>query len=511
MRTSWHTLAFLAAAAGCVDTPELGIDPGEVAGTPTTARPEVGRVLRDGITPCMATLVAPRLVVTDDGCALGHEASAPAPLRGARFEFTDATGQVRTVGIDRAVAWQRVSLVHLAAPVAATQATPAAISTLRIDDGAPMTVFTTDPATDLKQALGYLAPSPISWDQVDRGGPHFHGELAEHGDLAATSDRYTYDDQIAFTDEPTLSDAEPLADYWRQFEAELHAWDGDDEVGFDRPGTDYASTAGATAASCRALCENDARCLAFTLTPAGVCWRKTGRPALRPAAGMVSGLPRTSRVGVDVAGAVIATSTTSRADLCEATCARDTRCRAWTWFPFDASCRLKSNRGALLANADVTSGIVDHDYEQFVDRPGRDYASDPTPGHVACATLCAGDEQCAAWTWDVISGRCWRKRDVPGAVASDRAISGVRRGVEVDTDRTGGDYRSFVLGNNTQRRHDLARATRCQAACAREAQCRAWAISERDATETRCYLKSTLTPRSFKQGCLSGVKGLEFQ
>ncbi|MBL8624054.1 MAG: hypothetical protein JNK64_22285 [Myxococcales bacterium] len=513
MRTSTLTLLSMlaATAAACVDVPDLGDEVDELVGTPTTARPEVGRVIRASGTPCMGTLVAPAIVVTDAGCAIAHDATSEAPLIGARFEFIDATGQVRTVGINKAVAWQRLSFVHLATPIAANLATPAAISTLLPDNGATMTVFTTDPATTLKQRIVYSAPSPLTWDTVDRGGPHFHGPPAGASDLALLSDLYKYDDEIWGTTPPTLSRTERLLDYWRQFEDKLHAWDGQDEVGFDRPGTDYASSPNVTAAVCRAICEGEPQCRAFTLGPTGTCWRKRGRPQLRPSAGAVSGLPRRVRVGIDVVGTVVSTSTQARADLCEAACGRDAQCRVWTWFAPDQSCRLKSTRGTILVNADVTSGFVDRDFEQLVDRGGRDYAADPTSEHQACAALCVGDERCAAFTWDGISGLCWRKTDVPGAFASDHTISGVRRGVEADVDRPGGDFKTITLGTNTQRTPDINRATRCQTACARDAACKAWAISERDATETRCYLKSSVSARTVKQGIISGVKGLEFQ
>lgn len=502
--------------SACVDDPTLGLDEADLVGTPTTARPEVGRVIRTGATPCMGTLVAPSIVVTDAGCAIAHDASSDTPLSGARFEFVDATGQVRTVGINKAVAWQRLSLAHLSTPIASNVATPAAISTLAPDSGATMTVFTTDPSNNRKQRIVYNIPTPFVWDTVDRGGPHFHGGATANGDLALTSDRYNYDDEIAGTTPPTIHRTERILDYWRQFEDKLHAWDGQDEVGFDRYGTDYANTSGQTAASCRALCEADAPCKAFTLGPTGSCWRKKGRTQLRPSPGAVSGLPRKKLAGADVAGTVIRTMVAIEQDACEAACAADSSCRVWTWtaldlwFPTNWTCRLKSTRGTTTSNSLVTSGFVDRDFES-VDRPGRDYAAAPATLPPDCAKRCAEDERCAAFTWDGISGLCWLKSDVPFAGASNTTVSGVRRGVEVDVDRPGGDLRTITLGTDTQRTPDINRASRCQAACARDAACKAWVVSERDSAVTRCYLKSSVGPRIVKQGLISGVKGVEFQ
>jgi len=67
------------------------------------------------------------------------------------------------------------------------------------------------------------------------------------------------------------------------------------------------------------------------------------------------------------------------------------------------------------------------------DRPGSDYnsfelsAADPA----LCATQCAKDERCRAWTYlkpgvQGPSARCWLKDSVPAAIVANFAVSGVR-------------------------------------------------------------------------------------
>lgn len=516
MRTLRGLLLLSLLTSACVDDPTLGSGDQDVVATATTARPEVGRVQRTSGTACMGTLVAPQIVATNAGCAIAHDATSDTPRAGARFEFRDAAGVTRTINIDRAIAWQRFSFAHLVTAIPASQATPAAFSTLKpLEDGA-MTAFAFDPSGIFgKQLFEYAFPAEVRWDNVDLGGPHFHGAPVG-GDLAGISDRHAWDSGIWGSSSPDVFRTELAFDYWRQFEDKLHAWHGQDEVGFDRYGTDYANTSGQNAGSCRALCESDPQCKAFTLGPTGICWRKKGRTQLRPSPGAVSGLPRSSLTGVDVAGTVISTLIAIPPDLCEAACAADSRCRVWTWiatdqwFPTNTTCRLKSTRGAMTTSALFTSGFVDRDFEG-VDRPGRDYAAAPATLPKDCAKRCVEDERCAAFTWDGISGLCWLKSDVPFAAASSTTSSGVRRGVETDVDRPGGDLRSFVLGTDESPFVDTNRINRCQAACARDTACKAWVVHERNNAETRCQLKSAVGQRFAKQGTVSGLKGLEFQ
>ena len=76
-----------------------------------------------------------------------------------------------------------------------------------------------------------------------------------------------------------------------------------------------------------------------------------------------------------------------------------------------------------------------------------------------------------------------------------------RRGLRYNTDFPGNDYRSFTTTAADP-------ASTCQAACAREAACKAWSLSE--ASSSTCHLKSAIAAPATKRGVVAGLKGVEF-
>lgn len=69
--------------------------------------------------------------------------------------------------------------------------------------------------------------------------------------------------------------------------------------------------------------------------------------------------------------------------------------------------------------------------ELNTDRVGGDYRSTNMDRPSTCATACAGDAQCKAWTWVKAgiqgpSAKCWLKSTVPEPRPSDCCISGVK-------------------------------------------------------------------------------------
>ena len=84
-----------------------------------------------------------------------------------------------------------------------------------------------------------------------------------------------------------------------------------------------------------------------------------------------------------------------------------------------------------ITNPPSSTSTFEHD----TDRPGGDYRSfDLTSNDPAlCAAQCAQEAQCRAWTYVLPgtqgpSARCWLKDRVPGPVAAQFAISGIRAG-----------------------------------------------------------------------------------
>ena len=101
---------------------------------------------------------------------------------------------------------------------------------------------------------------------------------------------------------------------------------------------------------------------------------------------------------------------------------------------------------------------------------------------------------------------CFLKDSVPNAVpVSPGAFttSGVRRGVETNTDRPGVTY--------ANRPTPELSPNACQVMCAAESQCQSWTYSPPDASTSlaSCALRSNVPQRQTAQGKVSGIKGLE--
>lgn len=77
--------------------------------------------------------------------------------------------------------------------------------------------------------------------------------------------------------------------------------------------------------------------------------------------------------------------------------------------------------------------------------------------------------------------------------------SGVRRGIDPESDRVGGDYSTF----DTELRPAL-----CQAACARDGACLAWSYRPMGSVG-RCTLKNSIGARVFSTTNTSGLRGTE--
>jgi hypothetical protein len=123
------------------------------------------------------------------------------------------------------------------------------------------------------------------------------------------------------------------------------------QVGFDRPGGDYANFAvrSGDPAACASRCERDPRCRSWSFSyptggvPNGICWLKSQVTPWRPNPCCVSGVkgagvigPRNpavefsiDRVGGDYRNLEVPADTMGRT--CDAICRTDTRCRAWTY------------------------------------------------------------------------------------------------------------------------------------------------------------------------------------
>jgi len=191
--------------------------------------------------------------------------------------------------------------------------------------------------------------------------------------------------------------------------------------------------------------------------------------------------------------------------------------------------------------------------EWNINRPGADYRSFDlvTPSPDACQSACMNEPQCAAFTYvnpgiQGPSARCWLKGGAPQPLADSCCVSGIKyagapppvavappppsstwqgtpttpppppasgwqgtpttpppalgRQWEPQTDRPGGDYRSFDL---REPRPEL-----CREACWREGQCRSFTYVRPgvQAPSARCWLKNVVPQPRTNDCCLSGVK-----
>jgi hypothetical protein len=123
------------------------------------------------------------------------------------------------------------------------------------------------------------------------------------------------------------------------------------QVGFDRPGGDYASfpLRYGDPAQCAARCERDARCRAWafsypaTENASAVCWLKSRVPPRVASTCCVSGVRGTGVIepptgpiefGVDRFGGDYRNfelPTTANEKVCQAACDAEEGCRAWTY------------------------------------------------------------------------------------------------------------------------------------------------------------------------------------
>lgn len=541
----WAIVAATALSAGCgAPQAEVMLGAGEsaiVGGTVTNARPEVGTFSRG----CTVTLIAPRYALTAGSCTGFSSAVKPTDS----VTFTDASGLRHTYSVTRmhsfgsgsgygtpgldemtpdnffpADGTNDVAILRLATSVPPAVAVPAQIASTPPRRGDRVTVFGYG-CTNRETKTGGGTKEYFSWNfgdttrvlcPGDTGGPVVFGNVGDGGQIWGTNTGYFAN---------SGADLHGNVTYFKEQIVQLmRKWDSYSlDTGLDRNGGDYRDFTQRTDQpwECWEACAADPYCIAFTSLAADVqgapahCWLKNRITDAVPCPKCTSGSefseePHTTRAGYDYS---IFSLSEDRPELCRASCERDIHCAAYTYEPswngILGRCSLKT---AAAAPSFGGSNISGHRrYLERGDRPGWDYKHfTVTPADtVVCMQACAKDPVCKAFTF-VFPGVqgpdavCWLKADVPAPSFATNMKSAVKRGLEVNTDRMGSDYRSFEPAFNVPEE--------CQAACAAEDACLAWTFvpSHIQNYGARCWLKSGIPAATTSEGLVSGLKGAEF-
>lgn len=149
------------------------------------------------------------------------------------------------------------------------------------------------------------------------------------------------------------------------------------ETGIDRKGYDYRNFAPSAADPrlCEKACSTEADCKAYTYVPpalpggAARCWLKSAAPTPTWNSATTSGLKRGLESDADRPGSDYRAFDTAdpRPEICQATCAAESACRAFTYVPpgregSNARCHLKSSVPAKTVSLGAVSGIKGADF-----------------------------------------------------------------------------------------------------------------------------------------------------
>ncbi len=246
-----------------------------------------------------------------------------------------------------------------------------------------------------------------------------------------------------------------------------------EEWGYDRKGDDYDSFRADNLAECKKSCERDRRCQAYTLTRERVCYLKSRINSKKQAIGAVTGYrPQpgddgygdedhhdgghghdggygrpgelTEERGFDRKGDDYNSFRSRGLSDCKRACAREDRCRAYTFDTRAEICYLKSRINSKKYDSRMVTGYKeDEDHhgddgydddggygdvrlteERGYDRRGADYRRFDAYSVDRCKRACAEDDRCLAYTFDRRDDRCYLKDEVREAERNRDMVTG---------------------------------------------------------------------------------------
>jgi hypothetical protein len=125
---------------------------------------------------------------------------------------------------------------------------------------------------------------------------------------------------------------------------------------------------------------------------------------------------------------------------CDATCAADPNCKAYTYTDHNSACYLKSGGYRVVGHRLATTGYkpeIEHRLRASpisisvrTDLPGHDYRELKDLTLADCIAVCEQDGQCAAFTYVKRHQRCWLKSSVSSGMSSPIATSGIKAAID---------------------------------------------------------------------------------
>ncbi|HET7544431.1 MAG TPA: PAN domain-containing protein [Polyangiaceae bacterium] len=509
-------LGLAATAAGCSgegvgpygDSESLGTSSSPlIKGIATSARPEVGIVNGNSAGFCTGTLISQRFFITAAHCIGGNAREASA---GNTFTIgSNSYPIVDVYGLDghpqtvepgpNGLSIYDIAIGRLATPVPTSVATPATIADREPSNGE----WVTDIAYGCTESEGHGNKHyrsfqwPFSDGTLlcggDSGGPLFLGDLAgQPGELIGINSGTP-----AFIVFPARVKS--------RIEALVRSLDGGEQAplqtGINRSGGDLPGSpvSTASASTCRQACAERPDCRSFTFTSPSSCSLKANVPSGSSSSSSTSGvLWRGLEIGWDRPGPAFAAPITANAEACRDVCSRNTQCRAFSWVASNSACYMKTFVPRAVPVANVTSGIS-MSQAQFDLPSGTNLGaalSGKTPD--TCEQACASNAACKAYTVSLSTQSCQLKSSagpVDGPLGCTNCVSGIKKPLEMDIDRNGGDIAV---------QFSVPSAEVCQQRCIADNNCRAFTY----ATDWQvCYLKGAMMAPVARTGFISGLRG----